>query len=432
MKNKCLIFIVFVLCLLLPASAFADDSASACGNEGCSFDYAASKMPCEMIPENGMSETALENMEILGAPNENDWSVGPEDALITIIEYSDFQCPYCRNVSLNLVEYQKKHPSEVRLIYRHFPLSFHDKAVVAATAANAAGDQDMFFDAVEFLFENQTEWSGFADNNAFIAWLCDKFESFSDLDFEKWFLAFSDNDRLQEAQDTYNQVIETGIVGGTPTVFVNFEQMNDISEQELDKKLLEAKTRGKSFASCPDIVISEGMEYQAVLETEVGDIHIDLFADTAPMAVNNFKFLAENGWYGNNKILKKQEGFMIQSGDPSNTMYGAPGYYFATEYDESRLFDGTGYLGMANSGRDKNGGQYFITYDFYQYYTDKIREDSAVLDIDESKIEEYVAEKIQKFSKAYTVFGKVVDEDLPLLEQLEEGMMIYDIKVSAR
>ncbi len=432
MKNKGLIFIALVLCLLLSQSVFADDSSSVCAGEECSFDYSASKMPCKMLPANGMSETALENMNILGAPNESDWSIGPEDAAITIIEYSDFQCPYCRNVSLSLIEYQEKHPDEVRLIYRHFPLSFHEKAVLAAVAANAAGDQGMFFDAAEFLFENQTEWSGLGDNQAFVAWLHEKFTNFSDLDSDKWLIAFSDNDRWQEAQDAYQQVVETGIIGGTPTVFVNFEQVNDISEQELDKKLAEAKMRVKGFASCPDIVISEGTEYQAVLETEVGDIHIDLFSDTAPMAVNNFKFLAESGWYENNEILKKQDGFMIQSGDPSNTMYGAPGYYFATEYDESRQFEGTGYLGMANSGRDKNGGQYFITYDFYQYYTDKIREDSAVLDIDESKIEEYVAEKIQKFSKAYTVFGKVIDEDLPLLDQLEEGMMIYSIKVSSK
>ncbi|MBQ6519607.1 MAG: peptidylprolyl isomerase [Anaerolineaceae bacterium] len=396
------------------------------------FDYSDEKMLCEIVPVGGMSEEAKENMRILGAPTADDWSVGPENALITIIEYSDFQCPYCRNASLSLIDYQKKHPDQVRLIYRHFPLSFHEKAVLAATAVNAAGDQGMFFDAAEYLFTNQSEWTSLEDNNAFTTWLVEKFGQFSDLDFERWYLAFTDNDRLQEAQDTYRQVLETGIVGGTPTVFVDYIQVNDLSEERLDQELEEAKLKDFSYYSCPDIVIEEGKEYQAVLETEAGDIHVNLFADTAPLAVNNFKYLADNGWYDDNEILRKQDGFMMQTGDPSNTMYGYPGYYFPTEYDPSRTFDGAGFLGMANSGRNRNGSQFFITYDFREYYTERIREDSEALNIEESKINDYVAEKIQKFSKAYTVFGQVAEEDMPLVSKLEEGMKINKIIVSAK
>ena len=73
--------------------------------------------------------------------SDSDWSIGPEDAVLTIIEYADFQCPYCADASLSLIEYQKEHSSEVRLVFRHFPLSFHEKAVPAALAANAAGYQ---------------------------------------------------------------------------------------------------------------------------------------------------------------------------------------------------------------------------------------------------------------------------------------------------
>ena len=429
MKNKVL-FVVAIMAVIFSFCfpAFAQDEAE----NIYVFDYEADKMLCEIVPAGDLTDTARENMRILGAPNEDDWSIGPKNAPITIIEYSDFQCPYCRNASMSLIEYQKKHPEDVRLIYRHFPLSFHEKAVIAAVAVNAAGDQGMFFDAADFMFEKQNEWSSLNGLNEFAEWLVDNFKKFTDLDFEKWFLAFTDNDRIREVENLYDEVASTGIVGGTPTIFVNFEQTRDISPQFFDKKIEEAKANNHNFSSCPDVVIEKGVEYQAVLNTEVGDIHVDLYSDTAPLAVNNFKFLAENGWYENNNILKKQDGFMLQTGDKTNTMYGYPGYYFPTEFDASRLFDGYGYLGMANSGRNKNGSQFFITYDFHEYYTNRIKEDSESLQIDESKIDEYVDEKIWKFSKAYTVFGKVVDEDISLLEELEQGMKIYNIKVMAK
>ena len=107
----------------------------------------------------------------------------------------------------------------------------------------------------------------------------------------------TDNDRIREVENLYDEVASTGIVGGTPTIFVNFEQTRDISPQFFDKKIEEAKANNHNFSSCPDVVIEKGVEYQAVLNTEVGDIHVDLYSDTAPLAVNNFKFLAENGWY---------------------------------------------------------------------------------------------------------------------------------------
>ena len=428
MKKKCnIVLTVMVVVLSFCMSAMAQETTES----KQVFDYSAEKMLCEIVPSGGLSAEATENMRILGAPNEDDWSIGPEDAPLTIVEYSDFQCPYCRNASMSLIAYQKKHPDDVRLIYRHFPLSFHEKAVIAATAVNAAGDQGMFFDAADFLFDKQTEWSSLPDLNAFGEWLINNFKKFSDLDFEKWFLAFTDNDRINEVEKIYDEVVATGIVGGTPTIYVNFEQVNNISDEFLNKKLEEAKAANYDFSSCPDVVIEEGVKYQAVLETEVGDIHVDLYSDTAPFAVNNFKFLAENGWYENNDILKKQDGFMLQSGDPTNTMYGYPGYYFTTEFDESHLFDGVGFIGMANSGRNKNGGQFFITYDFHEYYTNRIKEDSEKIDIDETKIDEYVDEKILKFSKAYTVFGKVIEEDLELLNELEQGMKINNIYVYA-
>ncbi len=180
---------------------------------------------------------AKQNMRILGRVTDEDWSVGPEDAAITIIEYSDFQCPFCKDVSLFLIDYQNKHPEDVRLVYRHFPLNFHDKAVLAAAAANAAGDQGMFFAAADYLFENQSEWSMLGDIDAFTVWLIVKFQKFKGLDFDKWYLTFTDNERIAEVSALYDQVAATGIVTGTPTVFFNYIKVDDISSENLDKIL---------------------------------------------------------------------------------------------------------------------------------------------------------------------------------------------------
>ena len=426
MNKKIMLFVLAALTIM--SSVFSGAYAQ---EDVVFFDYSAEKMPCEVVSAEVLSPKALENIKILGKVTESDWQIGPEDAPLTIIEYSDFQCPYCSGASLRLMEYQSKHPDQVRLVYRHFPLSFHEKAVIAASAVNAAGDQGMFFDAAEYLFENQAEWSGLADNNAFSTWLIDKFSKFSDLDFNKWYLAFTDNDRVREVQDTYNQVLETGIIGGTPTIFVNYIQTTDISDEYLDKELQKLTLSNYAMKECPDVVIEEGKDNQAVIETEVGDIHVSLFSDTAPMAVNNFVFLAESGWYDNNEILKKQDGFMVQTGDPTNSMTGYPGYYFVTEYNENHLFDGAGYLGMANSGRDKNGSQFFITDDIKNYYVESLKENAAAMDISEDDVEEYASEKIVKFSKAYTLFGKVAEEDLDLIDRLNEGVLIKTIKITA-
>ena len=71
----------------------------------------------------------------LPAINDKDWSRGPENAILTLLVYSDFQCPYCSMAGRILKELEVSHPDEVRVIYRHFPLPSHDKALIAAQAA---------------------------------------------------------------------------------------------------------------------------------------------------------------------------------------------------------------------------------------------------------------------------------------------------------
>jgi peptidylprolyl isomerase len=105
--------------------------------------------------------------------------------------------------------------------------------------------------------------------------------------------------------------------------------------------------------------IDQSKEYTATIKTNYGDITIQLLPKEAPLAVNNFVFLAREGFYDGVKFHRWIKGFMIQSGDPTGTGGGGPGYKFADEPVMRDYIAGT--LAMANSGANTNGSQFFIT-----------------------------------------------------------------------
>ncbi|HCR71097.1 MAG TPA: peptidylprolyl isomerase [Anaerolineae bacterium] len=92
-----------------------------------------------------------------------------------------------------------------------------------------------------------------------------------------------------------------------------------------------------------------------------GEFKIQLFADKAPITVNNFVFLAREGFYDGTTFHRVLDGFMAQGGDPTGTGAGGPGYSFEDEFSDL-TFDREGLLAMANSGPNTNGSQFFITY----------------------------------------------------------------------
>jgi cyclophilin family peptidyl-prolyl cis-trans isomerase len=110
------------------------------------------------------------------------------------------------------------------------------------------------------------------------------------------------------------------------------------------------------------VQIDPSKSYQAVFTTEVGQFTVQLFADQAPLTVNNFIFLARQGYYDNTTFHRVLPGFMAQGGDPTGTGAGGPGYTFEDEFDPDLQFVKPGLLAMANRGPDTNGGQFFITY----------------------------------------------------------------------
>ncbi|MCP5138611.1 MAG: peptidylprolyl isomerase [Chromatiales bacterium] len=102
--------------------------------------------------------------------------------------------------------------------------------------------------------------------------------------------------------------------------------------------------------------------YKAVIETEKGSIEIELFPEHAPITVNNFVFLARDGFYDGVVFHRVIADFMIQGGDPTGSGRGGPGYRFEDEFEGNPLRHERGVISMANAGPGTNGSQFFITH----------------------------------------------------------------------
>ncbi|MFZ1752103.1 MAG: peptidylprolyl isomerase, partial [Caldilineaceae bacterium] len=125
---------------------------------------------------------------------------------------------------------------------------------------------------------------------------------------------------------------------------------------------LEPAARNGMYTAPPEMSIDTGKVYYATLKTDKGDIRVQLFADRAPLTVNNFVFLAREGFYDNTTFHRVLDGFMAQAGDPTGTGSGGPGYQFRDEFAPGLGFDRPNLLAMANSGPGTNGSQFFITF----------------------------------------------------------------------
>jgi cyclophilin family peptidyl-prolyl cis-trans isomerase len=112
----------------------------------------------------------------------------------------------------------------------------------------------------------------------------------------------------------------------------------------------------------PEKVLEENTDYKAVIETSKGRFVIELFQDETPVTVNNFVFLARHRYYDGVVFHRVLEDFMAQTGDPTGTGRGGPGYTFEDEIVPELSHDGPGVLSMANAGPDTNGSQFFITF----------------------------------------------------------------------
>jgi cyclophilin family peptidyl-prolyl cis-trans isomerase len=259
-------------------------------------------------------------------------------------------------------------PDQVRIVYRHYPLigtpeqPFHDKAALATQAAEAAGKQGMFWEMHDLLYQKQDEWVSLSVDQ-FEEWLVGQADELG-LDVEQFSQDLTSDELVQLAQNAWETNQQTGLPG-TPFLLVNGQIWpNNVP---MDLWSISAVTRltlleSQQYTSCPPITIDTTKQYIATIETEKGDIVLELYALEAPLAVNSFVFLARNGWFDGVTFHRVIEDFMAQAGDPTGTGFGGPGYAFDNEISDNLKFDKPGVLAMANAGAGSNGSQFFITY----------------------------------------------------------------------
>lgn len=118
----------------------------------------------------------------------------------------------------------------------------------------------------------------------------------------------------------------------------------------------------KQWSAPPPMTIDPKKTYRATIQTDRGDIGLELYPQHAPKTVNNFVFLAQEGFYDGVTFHRVIDDFVIQGGDPTGTGRGGPGYRFEDEVKDNPLRHETGVISMANAGPNTNGSQFFITH----------------------------------------------------------------------
>lgn len=187
------------------------------------FSFSENNEP--KIEENDM---VIENIERL-------WSIGPEEAPVKIVEYSDFQCPYCSKAAATVKEIEAKYGDQVQITYKHFPLtSVHENAMLSAKAAESAGYQGKFWEMHDALFADQ---SNLSRKNIL------KLAQDIGLDMDK-FATYLDNKNISAKVIQQQKEAESLGVNSTPTFFINETKLVGAQPlAEFDKVIAEELTK---------------------------------------------------------------------------------------------------------------------------------------------------------------------------------------------
>lgn len=333
---------------------------------------ASEENPC--IPFSLMDQTLTSPFPGLPEVAQDEWILGPVDAPVTFMEYSEPQCPYCAQLEPILTAFQALFPKDVRVVFRYRPFqeSFHDKSILGSQAMEAAGMQGKFQEFKNWLFERQSKnpnnpaHANLADSEFWVPVAPDQ--------FDEWLAArvpelgidpdqfledmFSDSvvEKIAAAKASADQLA----INGTPTLFVNGyewpENSRGVDIFSIYTELL--LNQRDEFQTCPKMVIDTAKSYNATIETTQGNIQVELFDDSAPYAVNSFVFLANEGYYNDLPFITTAE--FALSGDPSDTGYGGPGYAFKDEISTDYNFTQPGMLSTFGLGPNLNGSAFFI------------------------------------------------------------------------
>lgn len=257
-----------------------------------------------------------------------------------------------------LTQLYEKYPDDIRIVFRNFPLPGHTLSIPASVAAEAAGKQGKFWEMKERIFASQGEWATMSVDQ-FNAWLVEQ-AGLLELDTTQFKADQENQEILDKVKIDQETALQIGIPG-TPFVLLNglrYDGGRDLGTLESILKLFQLEER--LFTYCPPMLVKSDRQYTATIETEKGEIVIQLLPENAPLAVNSFVFLARNGWFNDTTFHRVIPGLAAQTGDPSGSGIGGPGYTFADEITDL-TFDNAGLVAMANAGPNLNGSQFFIT-----------------------------------------------------------------------
>ncbi len=160
----------------------------------------------EAPPRRGPDPDKRYKLNTAGAP-----SMGPDDAKVTIVEFSDFQCPFCARVNPTLKQIREEYGDQVRVVFKHLPLAFHSKAPAAHAASEAAHRQGKFWEMHDKIFENQREIS----EENYVVWAGE-----IGLDVEQFKKDSSSGDVKKKVSSNQGEASKLG-VSGTPGFFIN-------------------------------------------------------------------------------------------------------------------------------------------------------------------------------------------------------------------
>jgi cyclophilin family peptidyl-prolyl cis-trans isomerase/protein-disulfide isomerase len=316
----------------------------------------------ECISINSVPTPSVDEESLFAPVGADERVLGSADAAVTFTFYSDFRCPGCALLSLTLARMEEQFPDEVRIVYRDYPLvtnQGYERSGLATQAVYAARIQGKDWELQTLLFAEQEIWSVLSEES-FIDWVAEQ-ASILGMDGEQ-LLADMRSDAVVERVS--QAVLDGQSVGipALPFVLINGQIYSGPLDFDSLERITQLIVLGEmQFTSCPPTVIDPAKEYLATLKTEHGDVVIQFYPQQAPVAVNNFVFLAGEGWFDGITFHRVLPGTLVQTGDPSGTGQGNPGYFFQNEIVPSLSFDRAGVVAMANVGPDTNGSQFFIT-----------------------------------------------------------------------
>lgn len=279
----------------------------------------------------------------------SDWVQGNPDAPITMIEYSDFQCPYCANLDPVLKQLVAEYPQDVRWVFRYFPLPGHSYSLMTARAAEAAGRQGKFWEYQEALFAHQSDWAAL-DSEGVDSYI----QSLAvDLDLDPdQFAQDRNSEEITSVVQTAQNKAYSENISYTPFLLINGMQVQVSDLGSLEVMVDSLKANNFSPNGCPPTVLQSGKAYQATIQTAHGNIQIELYPDQAPLSVNSFVYLSQQNWF------KNQSFFHLIRDDSTNTLNFAIlgneanlGWYELTPELSDLKFDRPGVVGLLNSGQ---------------------------------------------------------------------------------